>query len=66
MQIGPEISGIAFATKSVAQSLIGKSVSGNTVVLLPGFKGMSNLPSELRAQAMPPQQVVVCEPDSNI
>ena len=66
MQIGPEISGIAFATKSVAQSLIGKSVCGNTVLLLPGFKGMSNLPAELRAQAMAPQQIVVCEPDSSI
>ena len=66
MQIGPEISGIAFATRSVALSLIGKSVCGNTVLLLPGFKGMSNLPAELRSQAMPSQQVVVCEPDSSI
>ena len=58
MQIGLEISGIAFATKATAASLVSQKVCRNTVLLLPGFRGMSNLPAEIRAIAMPAQQIV--------
>ncbi len=64
MQIGPEFAGMSFAAKATAQNLLNAVVTKPTVLLLPGFKGMTQLSHELKSLAMAPCQIVVPEPDA--
>lgn len=54
--------GVIFATKSMLRDFVGIKPPGTTLLLLPGFRGASNIEVPQGFQVLAPQQVVVHEP----
>eukprot|EP00438_Fugacium_kawagutii_P025189 Skav204968 [mRNA] locus=scaffold3085:14032:18552:- [translate_table: standard] len=66
VKIGPEQSGVAFATKTMLNQASASLPKGTTVVLLPGFKGVTGDHIPAGFQVMPPQQIIVMEPTTRV
>ena len=65
LQLGPETGGVAFATKSSVSTLMMSNPNPQTVVLVPGLKGLGQLDQRVQKIAQSPKEVVVQEPGTN-
>eukprot|EP00438_Fugacium_kawagutii_P007490 Skav230007 [mRNA] locus=scaffold1958:121594:125760:- [translate_table: standard] len=66
VKIGPEQSGVAFATKASLGQIAENPPKGTTVVLLPGFKGITGEHIPVGSKVLPQQQIIVMEPGTNV
>ena len=62
LQLGPQVGGVAFATKHAIQQTFSFQPSKPTLLLLPGLKDGAKYDGDLFAKMMAPQQIIVQEP----
>lgn len=65
LQLGPDMGGVAFATKASVCSLMSTNPNPQTVVLVPGLKGLGQFDERVKQLAQNPKEVVVLEPGTN-
>ena len=62
LQMGPQVGGVAFATKHAIHQAISFQATKPTLLLLPGLKDGAKYEGEFFSKLMPPQQIIVQEP----
>ena len=62
LQMGPQVGGVAFATKHSIQQAVCFQPSKPTLLLLPGLKDGAKYDGEIFSKLLPPQQIIVQEP----
>lgn len=65
LQLGPQLGGVAFATKASVGTLMMSNPHPQTVVLVPGLKGLGQLDARIQKMALQPKEIVVQEPGTN-
>lgn len=65
LQLGPQQSGIAFATKASLQTIQAVQDKTTTVVLLPASKGTAGIQSSDKMNTLKPQQIMVKDSSSS-
>ena len=65
LQLGPQLGGVAFATKASVATLMLSNPHPQTVVLVPGLKGLGQLDARIQKMALHPKEIVVEEPGTN-
>ena len=63
LQLGPKVGGVAFGTRNNLSMMTNFQPTIPTLILLPGLKDGNSYDPSLKAMMMPPQQVVVKEPN---
>lgn len=66
LQLGPQKGGVAFATRAAIPSVASMSPPTTTVILIPGFRGLTGVDIPSNIKALPPQQVIVQEPQNGV
>ena len=62
LQLGPQVGGVAFATKHAIQQHLQYQPTKPTLLLLPGLKDGANYDDSFKGKLLPPQQIIVQEP----
>lgn len=62
LQLGPQVGGVAFATKNAIQQHLHFQPTKPTLLLLPGLKEGTKYDEQFASKLLPPQQIVVQEP----
>ena len=62
LQMGPQVGGVAFATKHAIQQSFNFQPSKPSLLLLPGLKDGAKYEGEIFSRMMTPQQIIVQEP----
>lgn len=65
LQVGPQKGGVAFATRASIPLIAGLSPPTPTVILIPGFRGLQGVEIPTNVKMLPPQQLIVEEPQTN-